>query len=93
MTSIKKTAPKIPTAPTTRRAPVSSCGPMTPTERAASSCGGWVSKSTRGKAEKAATGAGSVGCGWSAPSRKPASTVSSCGGVGWSRNGKLPSGC
>lgn len=93
MTSIKKTAPKIPTAPAKSRAPVSSCGPMTPTERAASSCGGWVSKSTRGKAEKKVpTGAGSVGCGWSAPARKPA-TVSSCGSQGYSRWGKLPSGC
>lgn len=93
MSSIKKTAPRLPPTPTNRRAPVSSCGPMTPTERAASSCGGWVSKGTRSKTKELRANLDSPACGWSAPSRKPAATVSSCGGVGWSRNGKLPSGC
>lgn len=91
MTSIKKTGPK-PQPTTTARRNVASCGPATPTERAASSCGGWVSKATRGKADKSRKADSTVGCGWTAPQRKP-TTVSSCGGAGWSRWGKIPSGC
>ena len=88
MPSIKRTGPKPQTTPTAQRRSVASCGPATPTERAVSSCGGWVSKSTRttGKAvaEKKAD---------TTPPGKQAATVSSCGGAGWSRYGKIPSSC
>jgi hypothetical protein len=95
MTSIKRTGAQPPPTSTQRRN-VSSCGPATPTERAVSSCGGWVSKSTRSKTEKAEKtekkSNTAVGCGWGSPKRNTA-TVSSCGGAGWSRYGKIPSGC
>lgn len=95
MTSIKRTGAQPPPTSTQRR-DVSGCGPTTPTERAVSSCGGWVSKSTRSKTEKAPKAEKksntAVGCGWGAPKRNTA-TVSSCGGAGWSRYGKIPSGC
>lgn len=89
MPSIKRTGPKPPTTPTTQRRNISSCGPATPTERAISSCGGWVGKSTRGKTEKKKD---------TSPAERPeprrnTATVSSCGGAGWSRWGKIPSGC
>jgi hypothetical protein len=79
MSTIKKTGS---TPQPAARRNVSSCGPTTPTERAVSSCGGWVSKASRNKAERQPA----------TPAQKP--TVSSCGGAtGWSRNGKIPSGC
>jgi hypothetical protein len=94
MASIKRTGAQPPPTATQRRN-ISSCGPTTPTERAVSSCGGWVSKSTRGgKAEKTEKKSNTaVGCGWGSEKKPNTATVSSCGGAGWSRYGKIPSGC
>lgn len=101
MSTIKRTGSKPPAPSTSKRSSVASCGPTTPNKRAAaacggSACGGWVGRATRGKSEKAARAArkslDTAACG-SSPPKRNAGTVSSCGGAGWTRWGKLPSGC
>lgn len=88
MTSIKKTAPKIPSA-TSRRAG-SACGSAPKPKEVSSSCGGWVAKSTRNK--KADAEDGSATWGYNARDRREP-TVASCGGGPVVKNTRPWSGC
>lgn len=93
MSTIKKTGSPRPPPSTSKPSRAAGCGPATPTQRAMEACGGgWVSKSKgKAKAEKAATGSGCGG--WGASTKKSTSTASACGGAGWTRYGRVPSGC